>query len=73
MATGLLNSSLIGSPVLPVGEVVGLVVVLVVLAVVGLAAAHRGGQVSLCWASYWGGCWVVRWGGRRSDQRVVGG
>ena len=66
MATGLLNSSLIGSPVLPVGEVVGLIVVLVVLRVVGLAAAHWGGQVGLG-APCWGGCRVVGWGGRWPD------
>ena len=71
--TGLLFSSLIGSPVLPVGEVVRLVVVLVVLAVVGLAPTHRGGQVRLRWASNWGGCRVVRWGGGWSHQGVVRG
>ena len=52
--------------VLPMGEVVGLVVVLVVLRVVGLAAAHWGGQVGLG-ASCWGGCRVVGWGGRWPD------
>ena len=58
--------SLVRRPILPVGEVVGLVVVLVVLGVVGLAAAHWGGQVGLG-ASCWGGCRVVGWGGRWPD------